>query len=219
LENFEMIKNGLTSPFSLSNLRSRLVGSEPLRGSDGYNGYSADGLDQARARVAKAEVELSAARTAMRAAARKAGVSLANLFGDSSFIARSTGDRWASEARAAGAIEAAQKIGKALGVPPASDDEIAQSTAETQRRMAEMKSRWRALKAAGFVEALNGRDFALCAELYLEALGEDLPAKAKADAILQAGRRARMTRDNERPPPTGMAADIVRAGKRRRGEI
>jgi hypothetical protein len=171
--------------------------------------------------MARAEAELEDARNAMRAAARRAGVSFDGLFGDCRFIKRETGDRWVAEAKREGAAEAVRTICRAFGGPSPDSDEIKQQASETRARMAADKKRWRALKAAGFDDAVAEKDWTRAVELYLKSLGEEYPARMAADAILAAARK-RDAGGPAMPEPTGLAAKILdaagSAGRRLEGD-
>jgi hypothetical protein len=171
------------------------------------------GLELARARVLKCETDLSAAREAMRVAAKQAGVSLANLFGDCSFTKRETGERWASEAREAGGEQRVREIVRAFSQPPN----------PALRAWGDKMLRRR--RAAGFAD-----DATITADQWNTLLGGgevtatddlDTDAKATADAIIKAGERARSSGEHERPVPTGKAKQILDAARkahRRQGD-
>jgi hypothetical protein len=78
--------------------------------------------------------------------------------------------------------------------------------------------RWEQMRAAGYFDAIERGDHAEAAEIY-RAANPELSAQSKGEAILAAGRRARHSGENERPQPEGLAAKIILAGKRRRGEV
>jgi hypothetical protein len=81
--------------------------------------------------------------------------------------------------------------------------------------------RWEQMRAAGYFEAVAAKNHETAAEIYREANPELF--QSKGEAIVRAGRRARMSADaaGEVPDPEkgSVAAGIILAGKRRRGEI
>jgi hypothetical protein len=124
---------------------------------------------------------------------------------------RSTGDRWASEAT----DRVAKVLCRALGAR-LDDPEIQQGVRETKARAAADARRWQALSDAGFDEAIAAQDYERAAGLYRAEF-----SKVTADRVLAAGRRARMSGENERPEPSpdSLPGRILAAGRRRRGEI
>jgi hypothetical protein len=152
--------------------------------------------------VEQAGQALQAARSAAKAAARREGRSIKNLFSDGRFVSRASAERWCEQVR----NEGASKLGEAIlrvfnddGARPAKPGRL---------------SAWRAKFAgSGFLEALAVGDYEEAAAICSQA--------SKADQILRAGKRARMSADaaGEVPQPTGLAEKIIEAGKRRRGEV
>jgi hypothetical protein len=84
----------------------------------------------------------------------------------------------------------------------------------------EMRRHWAALDAAGFLTATRAGDYEEAARIAVE-VNKEWAGKSKAEKILAAGARARMSGDTERPLPDkgSLAAQVIRAGQRRRGEI
>src|SRR5262249_5650544 len=134
----------------------------------------------------------------------------ASLFGESRFIRRETGDRWYAKGKVDGVAEIAAVLDRHM--PKAATPDVDLPAMPLGDGLIAGAERRR------FDAAIAESDWATAAQVYLEALGVS-SATVQADRILAAGRRARMSGDNERPAPSGLAADIIRAGKRRRGEI
>jgi hypothetical protein len=226
LEKLAMIDRG-RSPFA--DLAARLMSSRASASSVSGNGAGGS-LSLALERVAVAEKNLQAAREAARAAARHAGVDLVGLFSEGAFIARATGERWRDEARREGEKVMADIFTRNLDVDAADENSPFQHLAkrlkrhgalQEQQQTPEDLARWHAkMEAAGAFVAMRAGNVEeaarICAELHREGVG-----KSKGEQILAAGARARMSGDTERPlpPKDSLAAQVIRAGQRRRGEI
>jgi hypothetical protein len=77
---------------------------------------SGPSLDLLRQRVAKAEADLETARAAMRAAADAAGIERDSLFSGSRYVLRTSGERWAREARIEGEHAALERSARAAEI-------------------------------------------------------------------------------------------------------
>ena len=173
-------------------------------------------LTAALGKITEIEKTLEDARDAARAAARRAGLSGSHLFEATSFIPRSTGHRWAAEARAAGGEQRVQEIIRAFSQPP---NPALRAWADRMLR------RRRAAGIPDDVELTPDQSHALLCggelvpadEVETQAEAEAAArARSQAEAILAAGERARSDGSNERPAPTGLAAKVIAAGKARR---
>jgi hypothetical protein len=210
------------SPFSkLAALYARVPSS---------NGGNTNSLDLALSRVSVAERNLEEARAATRAAAKREGVKLSGLF-SGQFIMRSTGERWADEARAegheAGKAFAREEIIKIMMKSKGLDYETEMKKIRAEQAANTVKweayaAQWRAeMEAAGFFAACDAGDFKLAGQIYFEKHPEEFRTNKSgntARAILAAGAKARSDGSNERPDPTGLARAIVNSGRKRRGE-
>jgi hypothetical protein len=99
----EMFKN---SPFAgITHIRGN--GSVPSIG-------SAPSLEAALERVEQVEAALSPARAVAKAAAKREGKPVANLFGDSTFVLRSSAEKWTDTSRREGWIEGVNFVAKAF---------------------------------------------------------------------------------------------------------
>jgi hypothetical protein len=179
-------------------------------------------LASALAGVERAEQALEAARSAAKAAARREGKGVRHLFAEGRFVSRASAERWTDTARQEGRNEVIDSMLEARGLDP--KKERARIAAESESfgvtwdaHVAEFQA---TLKAAGYHAALDRGDHVKAAAIFLAASPE-LSAQSKGEAILAAGRRARMSADaaGEIPEPGGLAAKIIMAGKKRRGEI
>jgi hypothetical protein len=170
-------------------------------------------LTSALSAVAEAEAVLERRREDARRAARRAGVSLANLFGDCRFVRRESADRWYQQGKRDGADETVRALCRATGTP-ADSPEFAQDTAEIRRRHAATKQRWRKFKAGGFADAVADGDYALAAELYQREFGD--PARATSDAILAAARKRDAGGSTPLQKPGDLASRVLAAGRKRR---
>jgi hypothetical protein len=179
-------------------------------------------LAAALSRVSEIEVQLEEARSSARSTARRAGASLENLFGETAFVPRGTAQRWRDEGRAAGGEQRVQEITRALQAGANPDPKFAAARAWGK----EMLHRRRAAGFADDAELSPEQNTALLrgtlvaqdsdaaeAEAQARVTAE---AKATADAIIQAGERARSDPSDERPLPGGLAGKILKAGERRR---
>jgi hypothetical protein len=154
--------------------------------------------------VEQAERALAAARALAQAAAKRERVSVRGLFEDSRFILRASGEKWVEQARG----EPAARLGEAI-LRAFSDDGERRSTKPGRL------SAWRAkLADTGFFAAIEAGDF--------EAAAATCAKGSKAGAIIAAGKKARMSVSPDEvpePPKGSLAAQIIRAGQRRRGEV
>jgi hypothetical protein len=215
------IRNPLTA--GLETLRARA--SVPSVGGNGAGGSVSFALE----RVAVAEKNLQAARGAARVAARQAGVDTAGLFSEGMFVARSTAERWRDEGFEAGRRKGEKAMAdiftRTLDMDAGDENSKFKHLARRLKKMsptewADHVARMRAARddprneqARALVEA-GEHDAA--AAIYVEIF-----QGTKADQIVRAGKKARMSADAEIPDPAkgSLAAQIVRAGARRRGEI
>jgi hypothetical protein len=172
--------------------------------------------------VERAEQALEAARALARSAAKREGKSVRGLFEDSKFILRASGEKWADEGRRAGEKVMADIFTRGLNDAEGTPFEhlAARLKREGAPKPDEMRRHWAALDAAGFLTATRAGDYEEAARIVVE-VNREWAGKSKAEKILAAGARARMSGDNERPlpPKDSLPAQIVRAGQRRRGEI
>jgi hypothetical protein len=152
-------------------------------------------LDVALVAVERAEEMLKAARTVARAAARREGEGIDGLFSESFFIKRSTAEAWSDKARRAG--EKAMIAIFSRNVEADSKDPDSPFYYLAKRLMQPGALRAQQAEAAS------------------------LEAHERAELILAAAKRARMSADEagEIPQPTGLPAAIILAGKKRRGEV
>ena len=175
-----------------------------------------------RERFRRAESELEAARAAMRSAAAAAGIERAGLFSGSKFIRRETGEAWASTAR----IEGEKAMGDIFrrNIDAESRDSNSpfhhlakrlkkiQNWPEFAEKMRAAMNDPRCERARSLAEA-GDHEGALT--IYMEVF-----QKNKGAEIVAAGVRRRMGGPEVPPPEKGtLAAQIVQAGQRRRGEI
>lgn len=122
-------------------------------------------------KIGELETLLEAARNDARSAARRAGVKIDGLFGNSSFIRRETGERWADESfergKRAGYHEVACCFLAAAGKD--ADAEFARIRSELKASKAVRKAeaaRWRmVMTEAGFFDAVDAGDYKLAAEI------------------------------------------------------
>jgi hypothetical protein len=154
------------------------------------------------------------------------------LFSESAFIARSTGERWRDEGRRAGEAAMAAIFSRNLDAESRDKNSPFRHLAKRLKQIqdwpahvAEMRAfmdsagpRWQRMREAGYFDAVERGDHDEAAAIYRECNPELF---GKGAAIVAAGRRARMSADaaGEVPEPTGFAAKVILAGKRRRGEI
>jgi hypothetical protein len=220
------------NPFSgLAALRSRA--SVPSFGGNG----AGDSVNLALQRVAVAERNLQAAREGARSAARQAGVDLVGLFSEGAFIARATGERWRDEGFEAGRRKGEKVMADIFGRTVATDardpnskfhhlakrlqkirpEDWPDHVAKMRGYMNSAGPRWERMREAGYFDAVEAGDHEKAAEIY-RAANPELSAQSKGEAILAAGRRARMSGDaaGEIPEPQGLAKQIIEAGKKAR---
>jgi hypothetical protein len=182
-------------------------------------------LDVALGKVAAIEKTLEAARDAARVTARRAGVSLSNLFGETAFVPRSTASRWCDEAREEGANERNALLIRVFQSSAKPDPKFDGARAWAARML-------RDRRAAGFADdaqltpeqqtaLINGTLVAAdpgAAEEAAEAEAQariEANAKVNAEKILAAAR----LRDAGGPPlpepaPGSKAARIIAAAKK-----
>jgi hypothetical protein len=192
------------------------------------NGGGSSSLSLTLDRVAVAERNLDEARTAARAAAKREGVSLANLFGETQFIARSSGERWRDEAAARSHAEGKQEayceltkiVCNVNGVDY--EDAMAQARISIEVVKERSKREQARLRSSGFYAAVEAGDLERAGRIHNELF----PVEAQSDRrsadlarqILTAAARRDSDPSNERKSPEGLARSIVNAGRRRRGE-
>ena len=193
-------------------------------------------LASALARVEAAEQALEAARAQAKAAARREGRSVSGLFAEGRFVSRATAEKWTDEARREGERAMANILSRSVSMESMDErspfrhlakrlkqirpDDWPEHVAKMRAVMNSAGPRWEQMRAAGYFEAVEAEDYDKAAAIYRE-FNPDLFAQSKGEAILAAGRRARMSADacGEVPEPTGFAAKVIAAGKRRRGEV
>jgi hypothetical protein len=195
-------------------------------------------LAEQRQRLRDAERELASARQSMRAAADAAGIARSGLFSDTHFVPRSTADGWYNDGVSEGRREVIDALLRASGQDPAKVHAKIAASLKTSRLAAEARAaRWKALMTdAGFFAAVADKDFEragrILAEMHpvltqldahvvprhvAERLGQHPGGRVKATA--EGVLRAAALRDRggpEPPPPTGLAAKIVEAGRKAR---
>lgn len=188
-----------------------------LRARLGLFNVNAPSLELFRQRMAKAETDLEAARDAMRGAADRAGIPRGGLMEGSRFILRTSGERWANEARADGIRQGRDH---AFGLfERAGTSEFA--------HIAAVLPKWKSGERSGAATAVD--EVAEIQARIRKAREPDLSGNAQlgaattpealADQILAAGRRARSATDADPPRETTALSDaVLRAGRRRRGE-
>jgi hypothetical protein len=178
-------------------------------------------LAAALAEVARAEAALEAARSQARAQARREGKGVRNLFSEGKFVARGSAEKWCDQARAEGRNEVIDGMYEARGLDP--KKERARIAAESEAfgvMWDDYVAEWQAtLKEAGFDAAVAAGDHVKAAAIFRAASPEISQAASTGARIVAAAERARHSGSDERPAPTGLAAQIIRAGQRRRGEI
>jgi hypothetical protein len=185
-------------------------------------------LASALAQVERAEAALHAARALARAAAKRERVSVRGLFEDSKFILRATGERWCDTARSEGECAGMNRITdmiiSAQGEDPAKVRAEIKARLERERPAREAAdAKWQdTMRESGFLAAVADKDYEKAAQIYRQISPERFGI-SKGQAIVRAAARARMSADaaGEVPEPEkgSLAAQIVRAGARRRGEI
>jgi hypothetical protein len=182
-------------------------------------------LASALAEVARAEAGLAAARALARSAAKREHVAVRGLFENSRFVLRETAERWTDQARREGEENMAAIWCRNLDTESADETSAFHFLAKRLKKMspadwADHAARMHAARtdprneqARALVEA-GEHDAA--AAIYAEIF-----QGTKADRILRAGARARMSGSDEVPDPEkgSLAAQIVVAGRKRRGEI
>jgi hypothetical protein len=183
--------------------------------------FGGTSLASALVAVDRAEQALEAARSAARAAARREGKAVRNLFSEGRYVARASAERWCEQSRAEGRNEVIDSMYEARGLDPkkARARIEAESEAFGVAWDAYMTESQATLKAAGFDDAVAAGDHVKAAAIF-RAANPDIFRQSKGEAILRAGARARMSGSDEVPdPPKGsFAAQVIAAGKRRRGE-
>jgi hypothetical protein len=146
------------------------------------------------------------------------------LFEDSKYILRTSGERWADEARLAGVRTGCDLIvrGFNMDADPPFQHLVArlkrhEAEGVTPADLARLSDR---MEAAGAFAAMQAGDIEKAARIVAEFHREET-GKVTGARILAAGRRARMDGSNERPlpPKDSLAAQIIAAGKKRRNEV
>jgi hypothetical protein len=187
------------------------------------NGASSNPVDLALARCATAEANLQSARAAARAAAKAHGVKLAGLFQSSQFVNRSWAERIADERGheeyEAGKQEAYRELTRIFC---GGNYEAALAQAKVSMKVGEKHAgRVQAeMRDAGFFDAVEAGKLKLAGKILRELFPDGDRRNAQlARQIIAAGVRRDSDPSNERPDPTGLAKQIVDAGRKRRGEI
>ncbi len=188
---------------------------------------NAPSLELLRQRMAKAEDALEAARAAMRAAADAAGIARGGLFEGSKFVLRTSGERWANEARAEGHREGHEWLAGKLEAARDPNRErpfrlagLALARAQREGREFGVGMRERSGAPVNEVDTiqaqiLKSREVDLSSNRQIGA--PTTPEKLSA-AILAAGAKARSATDADPPGATNaLAQEILRQGRRRRG--
>ena len=181
-------------------------------------------LASALVAVDAAEQALSAARSAARAAARRAGRSTRHLFDGHLYVARASAEKWVDQARAEGE-QMLDILSRNLDTESTDEGSVFHHLAKRLKREGasrpdEMLRYWAALDAAGFSEATSAGDMEEAARIAV-AVQREWVGKSKGAAIVRAAARARMSGDRERPDREkgSLAAQILAAGRKRRGEV
>jgi hypothetical protein len=175
--------------------------------------------------VARAEDALEAARRQAKAAARREGRSVKNLFSEGKFVARASAEKWTDTAREeglkAGVNFLADSVERVRNPDPA--DPLYHLAVRLKRDgmapLAAMERWHEEMEKAGFFSALGAGDYDKAAEIWRAHSPE---VSGKAAQIVAAGRKARMSVDaTEVPEPEkgSLAAAIIAAGKKRRNEV
>ena len=199
-------------------------------------------LSLPRERFRRAEAELASARQAMRSAAEASGVEISGLFAGSDFVRRSTADRWYNNGISEGRREVLDAQIRASGEDPAKVRAEIEARVKVDRAAADARhARWTTLmREAGWHAAVEAGDHARAGRIMLEmhdALTEadahvvprevvermerDHGGRVTGGRIVRAAARARMSADRagEVPEPTGFAAAVIAAGRKRRDEF
>jgi hypothetical protein len=173
--------------------------------------------------VDRAEQALEAARSQAKAAARREGRGVKNLFSEGRFVARSSAEAWCATSRAEGRAEVLDAMCEARGLDPKKERARHKAKSEAfgvawDAHVAEFQA---TLKAAGYHAALDRGDHVKAAAIFLAACPEF--QQSKAEAIVAAGKRARMSASDAGevldPEKGSFAARVIAAGRRRRGEV
>jgi hypothetical protein len=202
--------------FKLSHLYAGNGGMQSLTG-------GTTSLASALAAVERAEAALAAARNLAKAVAKREGQSVRGLFENSRFVLRETAERWTDTARREGEKNMAAIFTRDLDTESADENSPFRHLAKRLKKMS--SADWADHVARMHAARTNPRNEQ--ARALVEAGEHDAAAViyaeifqgTKADRIVRAGARARMSADAEVPEPGGLAKKIIDAGRRRRGEI
>jgi hypothetical protein len=190
---------------------------------------NAPSLGLLRERLSRAEVELESARNAMRKAADAGGIARAGLFAGTRFIERTSGERWANEARAEGRREGHEWLATALENARRPDRDrpfriAGEALARAHREGREFGSLRRdAGDPVNEVDAIQARirksrevDLSSNALINAPTTSAELAA-----GIHEAAAKARTptgAHRDDKAPMNSLSAAILKAGRRRRSE-
>jgi hypothetical protein len=178
---------------------------------------NAPSLELLRQRMTSVEAELDLARAAMRQVADRAGIKRGGLFEGSRFIERTSGERWAAEARAEGVRHGRDH---AFGL-------FARAGTSEFAHIAAVLPKWKSGGRSGAAVAVD--EVAEIQEQIRKDREPDLSSNRQigapdnpvelAAAIHKAAARARSATDADPPRETNaLSAEILKQGRRRRGE-
>jgi hypothetical protein len=149
-------------------------------------------LAAALAGVERAEQALEAARALARAAARREGKSVRNLFSEGRFVSRASAERWCDQARAEGEKVMASILSRSVSMESADENSPFHHLAKRLMQPGALRAQ--------------------------QAEAAVLESHNLADAILKAAARAKTDGSGERPlpAPDTVAGRILAAGTRAR---
>jgi hypothetical protein len=198
----------------------------PFRGGSVPSIGGTPSMASALAAFERAEAQLEAARAQARAAARREGRSVSGLFGESNFIRRSTGERWADTARnegwSAGHRFLSDALSRSVSTEALDEKSPFRHLAKRLKQPGAME-RQRAvaakLEATGFQDALDARDYDEAARILVQVRREEETGHVTGAAILKAAKDRRMGGPPVPEPPQGSFAQrVAAAAKKARGE-
>ena len=208
---------------SFEHIAQRLVTSVPSIG-----GSKPQTLEAALARVARAETELATARAEARRLGRAEGKKLSSLFEESLFVKRSSMEAFCEEARREGySAGIAWQVGAferaVSGDGPFHMAGLALVRAHREgREFGTLRARDAGAPGMSEVDAIQAR-ILKSRETDFSNQMEGAPTESGkiAEAVLKAGAKARTptgAHKDDAAPMNALSAEILRQGRRRRGE-